>query len=82
MIATFVSLFVMNSAQPALLYLVPFTLIPLFIVSYFAGDFSDMWQGDFHTEERKEIAVEANGETGDLHGSSEELNRQESNEAK
>ena len=36
----------------------------------------------FQTEERKEIAVEANGETGDLHGSSEELNRQESNEAK
>ena len=48
MIATFVSLFVMNSAQPALLYLVPFTLIPLFIVSCARGDFKDMWQGDFH----------------------------------
>ena len=38
----------------------------------------------FQTEvERKEITVEANvGETGDTHGSSEELNRQESNEAK
>ena len=47
MIATFVSLFVMNSAQPALLYLVPFTLIPVFIVSFAAGDFWDMWQGDF-----------------------------------
>jgi len=84
MVATFVSLFVMNSAQPALLYLVPFTLIPIFIVSFFTGDFADMWQGDFHTEvERKEITVEANvGETGDAHGSSEELNRQESNEAK
>merc|ERR1719367_1892193 len=48
MVATFVSLFVMNSAQPALLYLVPFTLIPIFIVSFFTGDFEDMWQGDFH----------------------------------
>ena len=37
----------------------------------------------FQTEvERKEVTVEANGETGDVHGSSEELNRQESNEAK
>ena len=48
MVATFVSLFVMNSAQPALLYLVPFTLIPIFIVSFFTGDLEDMWQGDFH----------------------------------
>ncbi len=33
LIATFVSLFLMNSAQPALLYLVPFTLVPVFVVS-------------------------------------------------
>ena len=47
LIATFVSLFLMNSAQPALLYLVPFTLIPVFVVSIIRGDFAAMWQGDY-----------------------------------
>jgi signal peptide peptidase-like protein 2B len=45
--ATFISLFVMNSAQPALLYLVPFTLIPLFVVAGICGDFGAMWKGDY-----------------------------------
>jgi len=47
LVATFVSLFLMNSAQPALLYLVPFTLIPVFIVSFLRGDLAAMWQGDY-----------------------------------
>ena len=34
LVATFISLFLMNSAQPALLYLVPFTLLPLFAMAY------------------------------------------------
>lgn len=46
MLATFVSLFVMESAQPALLYLVPFTLIPVFVVALICGDFGNMWRGD------------------------------------
>merc|ERR1711915_569929 len=46
LIATFISLFVMNSAQPALLYLVPFTLIPTIIVAWLRGDLPSMWQGD------------------------------------
>jgi hypothetical protein len=37
MIATFVSLKLMNTAQPALIYLVPFTLIPLVLVCLFKG---------------------------------------------
>ena len=47
MVVTFVSLFVMHSAQPALLYLVPFTLIPLYILAFIKGDFSAMWYGDY-----------------------------------
>jgi len=31
--------------QPALLYLVPCTIIPLSILSYCRGEFSDMWNG-------------------------------------
>ena len=51
MIATFISLFVMDMAQPALLYLVPFTLIPIFIVAFAKGDLQTMWEGDFHVSD-------------------------------
>ena len=44
--ATFISLFLMNSAQPALLYLVPFTLVPTLAVSWLRGDLAAMWHGD------------------------------------
>ena len=46
LVATFVSLFLMNSAQPALLYLVPFTLLPTLLVSWIRGDLGAMWTGD------------------------------------
>lgn len=36
----------MNSAQPALLYLVPFTLVPTVLVAWLRGDLPTMWQGD------------------------------------
>ena len=36
----------MNSAQPALLYLVPFTLIPTILVAALRGDLDTMWLGD------------------------------------
>ena len=36
----------MNSAQPALLYLVPFTLIPTILVAGLRGDLDTMWLGD------------------------------------
>ena len=36
----------MNSAQPALLYLVPFTLIPTILVAAIRGDLTAMWVGD------------------------------------
>ena len=46
LVATFISLFLMNSAQPALLYLVPFTLIPTILVAWCRGDLASMWAGD------------------------------------
>ena len=46
LVATFISLFLMNSAQPALLYLVPFTLIPTILVAGLRGDLETMWVGD------------------------------------
>jgi hypothetical protein len=46
-VATFVSLYLMKAAQPALLFLVPFTLVPVFLVSWIRGDLKAMWRGDF-----------------------------------
>ncbi|CAF0827105.1 unnamed protein product [Didymodactylos carnosus] len=38
---------VFKCAQPALLFLVPFTLLPLLIVGYFRGDLCRMWSEPF-----------------------------------
>merc|ERR1711953_458304 len=46
LVATFISLFLMNCAQPALLYLVPFTLIPTILVAWLRGALPAMWEGD------------------------------------
>merc|ERR1712110_171034 len=46
-VATFLSLYLMKAAQPALLFLVPFTLVPVFLVSWIRGDLKTMWRGDF-----------------------------------
>ena len=40
---------VFKAAQPALLYLVPFTLIPLFGMAYLKGDLKTMWHEPFAT---------------------------------
>ena len=34
-----------KAAQPALLYLVPFTLLPLLLMAYLKGDLRRMWTG-------------------------------------
>jgi signal peptide peptidase-like protein 3 len=36
-----------KAAQPALLYLVPFTLFPLFLMAYLKGDLKSMWHEPF-----------------------------------
>merc|ERR1712109_214019 len=38
---------VFKAAQPALLYLVPFTLFPLFLMAYLKGDLKSMWHEPF-----------------------------------
>jgi signal peptide peptidase-like protein 3 len=38
---------VFKAAQPALLYLVPFTLLPLFLMAYLKGDLRSMWSEPF-----------------------------------
>lgn len=40
---------VFKAAQPALLYLVPFTLLPLLVMAYLKGDLRRMWSEPFHT---------------------------------
>ena len=43
----FTCLQVFKAAQPALLYLVPFTLLPLFGMAYLKGDLRSMWHEPF-----------------------------------
>ncbi|EYB80910.1 hypothetical protein Y032_0397g700 [Ancylostoma ceylanicum] len=45
LIATFIALSLMNMAQPALIYLVPCTLLPIFVMAYIKGHFRLMWHG-------------------------------------
>merc|ERR1719188_438037 len=50
LVATFISLFLMDSAQPALLYIVPCTLLPVMFTACVRGEFMDMWDGDRETQ--------------------------------
>lgn len=43
---TFAGLYLMAAAQPALLYLVPFTLIPVFLLGLCRREFTLLWNGD------------------------------------
>jgi signal peptide peptidase-like 3 len=45
LVATFVSLVAMNTAQPALLFLVPFTLVPTCLVAWKRDELSLLWHG-------------------------------------
>ena len=46
LLATIAVMHVYKHAQPALLYLVPFTLIPTILVAWCRGDLASMWDGD------------------------------------
>lgn len=43
---TFAGLYLMAAAQPALLYLVPFTLIPVFLLGLCRRELPLLWNGD------------------------------------
>ncbi|KAH8042043.1 hypothetical protein HPB51_020156 [Rhipicephalus microplus] len=45
MVATFLALELMRNAQPALLYLVPFTIIPTITTAWSKGDLFAIWNG-------------------------------------
>ncbi|EEC15947.1 conserved hypothetical protein [Ixodes scapularis] len=47
LVLAFVGSVLMNTGQPALLYLVPGTLVPVIIVSWWRGEFQDFWTGKF-----------------------------------
>jgi len=51
LVATFISLYFMNAAQPALLYLVPFCLIPIYLVALCRGEFGAIWKGDIQEDQ-------------------------------
>lgn len=43
---TFLGLYLMAIAQPALLYLVPFTLVPVFVLGLWRRELKLLWEGD------------------------------------
>lgn len=47
LVAATISSEVFKCAQPALLFLVPCTLIPLFLIAYLKGDLNSMWSDPF-----------------------------------
>lgn len=65
LVATFISLYFMNAAQPALLYLVPFTLIPIYLVALCRGEFMAIWKGDIQDQELEGDDQSINQETED-----------------
>uniref|UniRef100_A0A5S6QQY2 Signal peptide peptidase-like 3 n=1 Tax=Trichuris muris TaxID=70415 RepID=A0A5S6QQY2_TRIMR len=48
---------VFKTAQPALLYLVPFTLLPLVVMAYLKGDLYAMWSEPFQNKDQAQLQV-------------------------
>lgn len=51
LIVTFIALTLMETAQPALIYLIPFTLGPIIILALIRREFKLLWIGDFAKSE-------------------------------
>jgi hypothetical protein len=52
MVCTFIAMLLMDTAQPALIYLVPFTFFPICLWALLGdkknGTFGRMWRGEIH----------------------------------
>lgn len=44
---TFLALTLMESAQPALIYLIPFSLLPVMVLALIRKEFKILWNGLF-----------------------------------
>ncbi|VDN03102.1 unnamed protein product, partial [Thelazia callipaeda] len=53
LIVTFIALTLMQTAQPALIYLIPSTLAPIFILALLRGELKLVWNGNFKEQEVK-----------------------------
>ncbi|XP_054926556.1 signal peptide peptidase-like 2B [Dermacentor andersoni] len=68
LVVTFIGLYVMKMAQPALLYLVPATLIPVILVAWCRGELREIWYGikletPFPSEEEPEPPADSSKRT-------------------
>lgn len=54
---TFLALTLMHMAQPALIYLVPCTLIPIYLLALCRGEFGKLWNGHASHEDEKAATV-------------------------
>lgn len=59
LLATFVSLYLMKHGQPALLFLVPGTLLPTFFIAHRKGEFAEFWLASYGPVEQAPEGYEA-----------------------
>lgn len=51
-------MFVFEHAQPALLYLVPGVIIPIFFIAFIKGDFSLLWNFKEENNKKKDKKID------------------------
>jgi len=69
MVATFTGLYLLQTAQPALIYLVPFTLIPVHVAALIRKEWRHIWNGDWPPESQSTNG-DGCSEIGSVQGSS------------
>ncbi|PAV62528.1 hypothetical protein WR25_00155 [Diploscapter pachys] len=69
LIVTFFALILMDTAQPALIYLVPCTLLPNFLYALIRGEFLKVWNGVKQSENKLiQMSNENENENGETNG--------------
>ncbi|KAL1427046.1 hypothetical protein MTO96_017790 [Rhipicephalus appendiculatus] len=66
MVATFLALELMRNAQPALLYLVPFTIIPTITTAWYKGHLFAIWNGVKLSEHGRKLGGDSDTKTTTL----------------